>query len=99
MLTRIGHRSSSLKTDLYGLNIIPSPAYSCGPPIENAEHYFFQNVPYTLTKETIFFINLHRLQIYDIDVAVLTAGSNEENINRSIIQFAIKLIKDSQRFE
>ena len=99
-LTRIRHRRSSLKNDLYGVNIIPSPACSCGAPFENADHYFF-NVPYKLTKETIFFINLNRLQINDADVAVLTTGSHnyDEIINRSIIQFAFKFIKDSQRFE
>ena len=98
MLTRIRHRSSSLKADLYGVNIIPSPPCSCGAPILNADHYFL-NASYILTKET-FFINLNRLQINDADVAVLTAGShNIENINRLIIQFAIKFIKDSQRFK
>ena len=56
MLTCIRHRSSSLKADLYGVNIIPSPACSCGAPIENADHYFFLNVPYILTKETIFLL-------------------------------------------
>ena len=37
----------------------------------------------------------------DADVAILTTGSHnyDENINRSIVQFAIKFIKDSQRFE
>ena len=97
MLTRIRHRSSSLKAKFYGVNIIPSPACSCGAPIENADH-FFSNVPYILTKETIFFINLNRMQINDADVAVLTTGSHnyDDSINRSIIQFAIKFIKDSQ---
>ena len=59
------------------------------------------NVPYSLIKETLFFINLHRLQINDADVVVPTAGSHNynENINRSIIQFALKFIKDSQRCE
>ena len=51
ILTRIRHRSSSLKANLYGVNIIPSPACSCGAPIENADHYFFE-CPYILTKET-----------------------------------------------
>ena len=54
-LTRIRHRRSSLKNDLYGVNIIPSPACSCGAPFENADHYFL-NVPYKLTKETIFLL-------------------------------------------
>ena len=54
MLTRIRHRSSSLKADLYGVNIIPSPACSCRAPIENADQYF-SNVPYILIKEQPFY--------------------------------------------
>ena len=43
------------------------------------------------------FTNLHRLQINDADVAVLTAGShNYDNTNQSTIQLAVKSIKDSQ---
>ena len=100
MLTRIRHRSSSLKADLNGVNIIPSPACSCGAPIKNADHYFFKCPLYTNQRNNLF-INLNTLQINDADVAVLTAGSHnyDENINRSIIKFAIKFVKDSQRFE
>ena len=97
MLTRIRHRSSCLKADLYGVNIIPSPVCCCGAPIENAEHYFFE----CPNQRNTLFTNLQRLQINVANIAVLTAGSHNynENINRSIIQFAMKLIKDSQRFE
>ena len=100
MPTRIRHRSSSLKADLYGVNIILSPVCSCGAPIENAERYFFECPLYTNQRNTLF-IHLHTLKINDADVAVLTAGSHNynENINRSIIQFAMKFNKDSQRFE
>ena len=100
MLTRIRHRNSSLKADLYGVNIILSPARSCGAPIENADHYFFECPLYSNQRNNLLFI-LNRLQNNGADVAVLTTGSHnyDENINRSIIQFAIKFIKDSQRFE
>ena len=100
MLTCIRHRSSSLKADLYGVNIILSPACSCGAPIENEDHYFFECPLYTNQRNNLF-IDLNRLQINDADVAVLTAGSHDydENINISIIQFAIKFVKYSQRFE
>ena len=100
MLTRIRHRSSSLKADLYGVNIIPYPACSCGAPIENVDHYFFECPLYTNQRNNPF-INLNRLQINDADVAVLTTGFHnyDENIYRSIIQLPIKFIKDSQRFE
>ena len=88
MLTRIRHRISSLKANLYVVNIFPSPACSYGAPIENADHNFFECPLYTNQFErNNLFINLHRLQINDADVAVLTAGSHnyDENINRSII--------------
>ena len=95
MLTRIRHRSSKLKATLHGVNIIPNHVCSCGTSIENAEHYFFECPLYTNQRNTLF-INLHRLQINDADVVVLTARSHNynENINRSIIQFAMKFIKD-----
>ena len=78
------------------MNIILSPACSCGAPIENADHFFFECPLYTNQRNNLF-INLHRLQINDVDVVVLTAGSHnyDENINRSIIEFAIKFIKGS----
>ena len=100
MLTRIRHRSNSLKAYLYGVNVISSPGCGCGAPIENADHYFFECPLYTNQRNNLF-INLNRLQINDADVAVLTAGSHnyDENTNRLIIQFTIKFIKDSQRFE
>ena len=81
MLTRIRNRSSSLKADLYCVNIIPSPACSCGAPRENADHYCFECPLYTNQRKNLF-INLNRLQINDADVAVLTTGSHnyDENI-------------------
>ena len=72
MQTRIRHRSSSLKANIYGMNIIPSPVCSCGALIENADHYFFECPLYTNQRNNLF-INFYRLQINDADVAVLTA--------------------------
>ena len=68
------------------VNIIPSPVCSCGAPIENAYHYFFECLLYANQRNNLF-INLNRLHINDADVAVLTAGSHnyDENINRSIV--------------
>ena len=69
--------------------------------LSKTRNTFSSNVPYILIKDNTLFVNSHTLQINDADDAVLTAGSNNynENINRSIIQFAMKFIKDSQRFE
>ena len=66
--------------------------------VSKTQTTIFSNVPYILTKETIFLFNLNTLQINAADVAVLTAGSHnyDENIKRSLIKFAIKFVKDSQ---
>ena len=63
------------------MNIIPGHVCSCGAPIKNGEHYFFECPLYTNQRNNLF-INLHRLQIHDADVAVLTARSHNyyENI-------------------
>ena len=58
ILTRIRHRCRSLKADLYSVNIIPSPVFSCGAPSENAEHYFFECRLYTNQRNSLI-PNLH----------------------------------------
>ena len=101
MLARIRHRSSSLKADLFNVNIIPSPACGCGAPSENAEHYLFECQLYT-NQRNILMHNLHALlHLHDVNVKVLTTGSNnyDDITNRSIIQSVIKFIKDTRRFE
>ena len=41
-MTCIRHKCSSLQADLYSVNIVINPPYTCGPYIENAEHFFFE---------------------------------------------------------
>ena len=58
------------------------------------------NVPNILIKETLFLL-IYKDCTLMMPMLQLTAGSHNYNvnINRSIIQFAMKFIKDSQRFE
>ena len=42
ILSRIRHKCSSLQADLYSVNIVTNPFCTCGPYIENAEHFFFE---------------------------------------------------------
>ena len=46
ILTRLRHRSSSLKSDLFTINIIDNRKCRCGAEVENAEHYFFECLLY-----------------------------------------------------
>ena len=47
-LTRIKHNCSSLKADLFRVNIVPSAYCSCGPLNETAKHYFFDCALYNI---------------------------------------------------
>ena len=53
-VTRIKHNCSSLKADLFRVNIAPSADCSCGPFIENAEHYFFDCTLYNIPRNRLF---------------------------------------------
>ena len=43
ILTRIRHKCSSLKADLYSVNVVINPFCICGLYIENTEHFFFES--------------------------------------------------------
>ena len=51
--TRIKHTCSSLKADLFGVNIVPSALCSCGPINETADHYFFHCPLYGIHKNRL----------------------------------------------
>ena len=101
ILSRIRHRCSSLKADLFSVNIIQSPVCSCGTPSESTEHYFFECHLYTSLRNNLMHYLHTRLHINDVNIAVLTTGSQnyDDNKNKSIIQSTIKFIKDTHRFE
>ena len=98
ILTRLRHRSSSLKSDLFNINIIDNRNCSCGAEVENAEHYFFECPLYNVEQDRLF-RNLP--QNYNItfhfivkDCATLSYESNKYNI-----KLVLKFIRDSRRFE
>ena len=53
-LTRIKHNCSSLKADLFRVNIVLSADCSCGPFTENAEHYFIDCTLYNIPRNRLF---------------------------------------------
>ena len=54
ILTRLRHRSSSLKSDLFDINIIDNRNCSCGAEVENAEHYFYECPLYDVERDRLF---------------------------------------------
>ena len=98
ILTRIRHRCSSLKADLFRVNIINNPSCSCGAPFESAEHYFFECELYN-EQRNILLQNLN--PIINVSFPILTSGSPDCNVetNKMILQTSIKYIKDTHRFD
>ena len=95
-LTRIKHTCSSLKADLFRVNIVPSALCSCGPTNETAEHYFFRCPLYDIHRNRL----LASIPVVPVTLNTLLHGheylTNETNqaIYKSVLQF----IKDTSRF-
>ena len=72
-LTKLRHRCSSLKYDLFRVNIIESPESSCGNPCENVFHFLLECPNYIEQRRNM----LVRLAFYtaDINVELLLNGS------------------------
>lgn len=98
ILTRLRHRSSSLKSDLFNINIIDNRNCSCGAEVENAEHYFFECPLYDVERDRLFRSLPQNYNItFDFIVngcATLSYESNKYNIIS-----VLKFIRDSRRFE
>ena len=94
--TRIKHTCSSLKADLFRVNIVPSALCSCGPIPETAEHYFFHCPLYDIHRNRL----LASIPVVPVTLNALLHGheylTNETNktIYKSVLQF----IKDTGRF-
>ena len=94
--TRIKHTCSSLKADLFKINIVPSALCSCGPINETAEHYFFHCPLYDLHRNRL----SASIPVVPVTLNTLLHGheylTNEtkEAIYNSVLQF----IKDTGRF-
>ena len=98
ILTRLRHRSSSLKSDLFNINIIDNRNCSCGAEVENAEFYFFECPLYDVERDRLLKSLPQNYNItFDFNVkgcATLSYESNEYNII-SVLKFN----RESRRFE
>ncbi|KAK3095789.1 hypothetical protein FSP39_019145 [Pinctada imbricata] len=96
--TRLRHGCSSLNGDLYRVNLLSDSSCSCGAPIENAEHFFFNCRKYQNIRDELFskIIQLGAT----IDIRTFLYGDTELSIRTNIKVFdAIhKYISLSKRF-
>lgn len=54
--SRLRNECSSLNADLFRLNIVNDPSYSCGYASENSFHYFFECSKYLVPRSHVLFI-------------------------------------------
>ena len=100
ILTQLRCNASFLNYDLCKAKMLSNASCNCGAPCENSHHFFFDCDKYTDNREIIFNSLNWLPSNINIDVNLLTKGSDlltyEENI--TIFKHAFKYIKDSKRF-
>ena len=98
ILTRLRHRSSNLKSDLFNINIIDNRNCSCGAEVENAEHYFFECPLYDVERDRLF-RNLPQNNNITFDFIVSGCATLRYESNKYNIIPVLKFIRDLRRFE
>jgi hypothetical protein len=99
-LTQLRCNASFLNYDLCKVKIISNASCNCGAPCENSHHFFFDCDKYTDNREIIFNSLNWLPSNINIDVNLLTKGSDllTYQENKTIFKHAFKYIKDSKRF-
>ena len=102
ILTQLRCNASFLNYDLCKVQILSNASCNCGAPCENSHHFFFDCDKYTDNREIIFNSLNWLPSNINIDVNLLTKGSDlltyVENITIFFFKHAFKYIKDSKRF-
>lgn len=94
--TRLRHMCSSLNADLHRVNIKPSPACTCGNPIEDSIHYFMECNFYNEERIELF----HNLRNYEITIELILAGDCNLTLNQNteIFRYVHSYIRRTRRF-
>ena len=98
MHTRIRHRCSSLKADLFRCNIVNDPACACGWVVEDAIHFLLECNLFYRAREQLK-DNLSFLR--EIEIGTLLFGNDNLSIelNRTIFKSVQWYIKETKRFD
>ena len=95
--TKLRYSCSALNHDLHRVNLVESPAYSCGHHSENVFHYFFECPIYTTFRENM----LSHLRPYNpVNLEMLLCGKQELSVieNENIFNIVQTYIHASNRF-
>ena len=100
ILTQLRLNASFLNYDLCKVKILSNASCNCGAPCENYYHFLFDCDKYTDNMEIIFNTLNWLPSNINIDVNLLTKGSDflTYQENTTIFKHAFKYIKDSNRF-
>ena len=98
--TRIRHNCSSLKSDLFRVNICDSPCCDCGQPVEDAYHYFFVCNRYAIHRQNLILniLDLHNFIVIDTRLLLWGDQNLPEDINIRLFKLVHVFIKETKRF-
>ena len=96
--TKLRHQCSSLKYDLFRVNLVDSPVCYCGHPCENAFHFFCECIIFN-NERSILLQNLNILHV-DFTLPLLLFGNPQlsTELNTNIFRHVHHYIKSSKRF-
>ena len=90
------HRSS-LQADLYSVNIVTNPFCTCGPYIENADHFFFDCSHFD-NQRTHLMASLSNVVNITLDLLLYGNEYLTPHMSHIILLAVLRYIKESWRF-
>ena len=95
--TKLRHRCSPLKADLYRVNLVNDPSCECGCPLEDSIHFFLE-CPLYINFRNQLFKNIQHLA--DISIEHILFGTDEITVEQNTIIFrnVHSYIRHTKRF-
>ena len=90
-------KCNSLQADLYSVNIVINPFCTCGPYIENAEHFFFECSHFD-NQRTHVMASLSNVVSITLDRLLYGNEYLTPHMNHIILLAVLRYIKESRRF-
>ena len=94
--TRLRHQCSSLRADLFRVNLVNDPKCSCGAAIEDSIHYFFECPLYQEVRRRMF-CDLRNINM-NIEILLFGDDTLGTRMNVKIFEKVRTYIKQTKRF-
>ena len=95
--TRLRHRCSILKADLFRVNLVNDSSCSCGCPLEDAIHYFLE-CPLYIGQRAYLLNAVQQYVVVDIETLLFGSDQLSEELNKSLFLHVQRYIQHSKRF-